>query len=200
MRQRIMKILALASLLLAFPCTAGAETLPPIPEGFRPEVKQAPYDVQGNSVAALVAEKDAKGPMDDGKRFFAKTEWNLHWNYRYAARGGAFVITTLFVTAEITYRMPRRIPPPTEPDRVAAQWAQFMEALTKHEEGHAQNAIEHGKALYGALRAHGPFVSMQALKDFIQAEGDQCIAETREADKQYDARTGHGATQGATLH
>jgi len=194
-----MRTLARSSLLLAFLCAAGAETLPLLTEGFHPMVKDAPYDVQGNSVAELIAEKDAKGPLDDGKRFFAKTDWNLHWNYRYEPRGSGFVITTISVTADITYRMPHRVLPPAEPDPIAGKWARFIAALTTHEHGHAQNAIEHGKALYGALHANRTFASAQALKDFIRAEGDKCLAATREADKQYDARTSHGVTQGATL-
>jgi predicted secreted Zn-dependent protease len=95
--------------------------------------------------------------------------------------------------------MPKRIPPPNEPDRVAERWARFMAALSTHEQGHAQNAMDHGKALYEVLRAPHVFPSAEALKNFVHTEGNKCIAEAKAADKEYDRRTGHGATQGATL-
>jgi hypothetical protein len=49
------------------------------------------------------------------------------------------------------------------------------------------------------LRAPHVFPSAEALKNFVHTEGNKCIAEAKAADKEYDRRTGHGATQGATL-
>ena len=194
-----MKALTLCIILLGFVRTAHAEVAPPIVEGFRTATKQSPYEVQGNSIQTLVAEMKAKGPLDEGKRFFGKTHWDLRWNYRYEQKEGGFVITTLMVMADIQYQMPRRILPPDEADNVAPQWARFMAALTTHENGHGQNAIQHGKTLYAILRAHRVFASAQELKNFVKTEGDKCIADANATDVEYDRKTEHGATQGATL-
>lgn len=198
-RRHSIRFLALLLLGLALCRTGRAEPLPPLAEGFRMTTRQASYDLQGNSIQALLAEKNEKGPLDNGKRFFAHTHWELHWNYRYEQKGGSFVITTLSVTADIHYTMPRRIPPTGEPDRVAQPWARFIGALNTHEQGHAENGAQHGKALYALLRKPRVFASAQELKDFVATEGAKCLAEAKAADVEYDERTEHGEKQGATL-
>ncbi len=180
-------------------CLAAHAEVTPVTEGFRTTVKRSDYTLEGNSIAALLAEKEAKGPLDNGKRFFANTHWDLHWNYRYEPRGGGFVITALSVTADIRYTMPRRVLPPGAQDQVAAQWARFLAATSVHEQGHAENAVRHGKALYDLLRKPRVFANAEELKTFIATEGGKCIADTTAADVEYDRQTGHGATQGATL-
>ncbi len=194
-----MRFLALLFLCFAFCCTGHAEPLPPLAEGFRMTTRQTHYDLQGNSIQALQAEKNEKGPLDNGKRFFANTHWELRWSYRYEQKGGGSVITTLSVTADIHYTMPRRVLPPGETDHVAQQWARFIGALTTHEQGHAENGAQHGKALYALLRKPRVFASVQELKDFVATEGAKCLAEAKAADVAYDGRTEHGEKQGATL-
>ena len=191
--------LALLSLLFAMCIATRAEVAPPTVEGFHTTSRNTPWELQGNSIPALLAEKSVKGPPGQGEHFFANTHWDLHWSYRYEEKDGGYVITLLSVTVDLQYTMPRRALPPGAADQVAAQWARFMKALTTHEIGHAENATQHGKALYTLLRKPRVFASVQELKDFIAAEGDQCIADARAADVEYDRKTQHGTTQGATL-
>ena len=194
-----MKTLARFALLIGFLCTAGTGNAETPAEGFRTTTKQSPYTVQGDSIAKLTAELNEKGPLDHGEKFHAKTDRQIHWHYRYERKGGGFAITTLTVTADIDCLLPRRTVPANQPDNLAAQWERYMAALTLHEHGHGQNAIDHAKALYATLRAHRVFATSQALEEFIRAEGDKCIADANAYDVEYDRKTKHGATQGATL-
>lgn len=189
---------ALICLIFAL-CTAAYAQTPPLVEGFHTTTKRTDYNLEGNSITALNAEKDAKGPLDKGKRFFAHTHWDILWNYRYEPKDGGFVITVLSVTAEIHYTLPRRVLPPGVRDQVAAQWARFFAATSAHERGHAENAERRGKALYNLLRKHRVFASAEELEAFISAEGAKCVAEATAADVEFDRQTDHGAKQGATL-
>ena len=191
--------LALLSLLLAICNAACADETSQVVEGFHATSRNTPYELQGNSISALLAEKNTKGPLDEGKRLFAHTHWDLKWNYLYEERGDGFAITLLSVNVDLQFTMPHRELRPGVADQVAPQWTRFMKALTTHENGHAENANQHGKALYELLRKPRVFASEQALKDFIASEGGKCIAKARAADVEYDRKTQHGATQGATL-
>ena len=41
--------------------------------------------------------------------------------------------------------------------------------------------------------------NLRELENFVKAEGDKCIADANATDLEYDSKTEHGATQGATL-
>ncbi len=189
---------ALPATLLVLLLAAALHAKPP-PDGFTTSIRHAPYDVRGSTTRELVREMQAKGPAEEGRRFFGRTEWSIRWNYLRERRDGAHVIRSITVAVNITHRLPRRIPTQGERDDLAAEWARFFRALTTHEQGHARNALQHGKALHAKLLAHGPFASARELEEYVRTEGAKCIAETRAADIEYDRRTEHGATQGAML-
>lgn len=193
MKLRLVLILTLALACLAKTSALNAD------DGFSTTTKQTTYVLQSNSVEKLVAEMKQKGPTDDGKRFFAKTDWQIRWNYEYDRENGGFVITKLSVRADITYRMPQRVLPAGTSDALAEKWARFLAALTLHEEGHAQIATTNAKALHEKLRSHGPFPNAQELEKFVKTEGGKCLQKARTEEVEYDRRTGHGATQGALL-
>ena len=142
-----------------------------------------------------------RGPVEkDGKRYFAKTDWIIKWQYRYENRQGRAVLTQVSVTVDVNYELPHWQQPATAGGRLGAEWARFSTALTTHERGHADNAIQHAKKLEAKLRQHGPFANREAMEAFVAAEGNQCVAEANAADLEYDRRTGHGAKQGAKLN
>ncbi len=194
-----MRIPVLAVIFLCLACVPSpCEPLPQ--EGFRVAEQAKPYDLTGQSVQQLIAQMKETGPLGkDGKRYFGKTDWLIHWRYHYETRDGAVILTRVSVTVDATTIMPRRQPPTDGVDRMAAEWARFCAALTVHERGHAENPERHGRDLYAVLHGHGPFAGVQELETFIKTQGDKSVADANAEDIEYDKRTGHGATQGATL-
>ena len=170
-------------------------------EGLHSAEHAKTYDLAGQSAQQLIAQMKKTGPLDkDGKRYFGKTDWTINWRYHYETRGRSVIFTRLSVTADVTIILPRRQAPATGGDPMAAEWARFSAALAVHERGHAENAHRHATQLYALLQGHGPFSNAQELETFVKTEGDKCIASTTAEDDEYDKRTRHGDTQGATLH
>lgn len=179
--------------------TSWSEPLPP--EGVQSAEHAKFYELTGASAQELIAQMKEAGPLGkDGKRYFGKTDWTIHWRYHYEARGGSAILTRVSVTTDVTTIMPRRQAPANAGDRMAKEWVRFLAALAVHERGHAENAQRHAKHLYAVLHDHGPFASAQDLEAFVKTQGDKCITDAQTADVEYDKRTGHGNTQGATLH
>lgn len=190
----------LLAIFLRLACvSAWCEVLPQ--EGIHATEHSKTYDLTGRSARQLIAQMKETGPLGkDGKRYFGKTDWTIHWRYHYETRGGSVIFTRVSVTVDVTTIMPRRPEPANGADRMMAEWARFLAALAVHERGHAENAHRHAKQLYAVLHGRGPFSSAQELEAFVKTEGDKCIAKTTAEDDAYDKRTGHGDTQGATLH
>lgn len=165
-------------------------------EGVHPTTQTKYYDLTGQTMQKLIAQMNELGPVEaDGKHYFAHTDWTLKWQYRYETRAGRLVLTRLSVAVDANSSIPRR----QATDRMAAEWARFSAAVALHERGHAENAMRHAKQLYATLRQHGPFASKEELEAFVNTQGNQCIADANAEDVEYDKRTNHGDTQGATL-
>ena len=195
-----MRMPVFIALLLQFACSFSRSEVQPA-EGFHSSENSKFYDLAGQSAKQLIAQMKESGPLGkDGKRSFGKTDWTIHWSYRYETRGGAVVFTRVTVTAAANFIVPRKQAPADANDRMAAEWARFSTALMIHERGHAENATRHARQLYAVLHDHGPFASREELEAFVKAEGDKCIADANAEDLAYDKRTRHGDTQGATLH
>ena len=195
-----MRFPLLLAIFLRLACaTSWGEPLPQ--EGLQSAEHSKFYDLTGQSAKQLIAQMRETGPPGkDGKRYFGKTDWTIHWRYHYETRGGSVILTRVSVTTDVTTIMPRRQALANGADRMAAEWARFLAALGVHERGHAENAQRHAKQLYAVLHGHGPFASAQELEAFVKMQGDKCIADANAEDLEYDKRTGHGDTQGATLH
>ena len=154
-----MRIPILIAIFLRLACvTSWGEPLPQ--EGFHSAEHAKPYDLTGQSAKQLIAQMKETGPPGkDGKRYFGKTDWTIHWRYHYETRGGSVIFTRVSVTADATIILPRRQAPANGADPMAAEWLRFSAALAVHERGHAENAERHAKQLYALLHGHGPFSS-----------------------------------------
>lgn len=195
-----MRIPFLAAIFLCLASVSSwSEPLPQ--EGFHLAEHAKSYDLTGQSAKQLIAQMKETGPLrKDGKRYFGKTDWTINWRYHYETRGGAVVLTRVAVTVNATTIMPQRQLAANDADPMAAEWARFSAALAVHERGHAENAKRHARQLYAVLHGHGPFSSAQELEAFVKTQGDKSVADANAEDIEYDKRTGHGNTQGATLH
>jgi len=71
------------------------------------------------------------------------------------------------------------------------RWRRYYRALTEHEAGHANLAYEHRDDVLSAIKG--------ATCETAQAAGQAALDRIRALQRDYDARTRHGATQGATF-
>lgn len=180
---------ALALALLATP-TARAEVLE--------EHTHAPYPVHARAGQTLRAALNAATPITaGGQRFHGYTHWSVRWNFWWQQDGAGRCRITRVAT-----RLHTRIQMPELRSATAAQEAQFQRyhrALHQHEQGHVQFGRQAAQAIDQGIAALPEAPDCPTLERQANALGQRLLAEQVAAEKAYDRRTGHGATQGAQL-
>ncbi len=169
------------------------------PAGLLVEGDEDAYDVDGESIEALRRAIDAAGPVIDGERFVGRTRWHLDWRFTYAndVRGCRVATAQTRVTLRTTY--PRWVRAHAAPPEVTARWQRFMTALRRHEETHRRHGLEAGAAIQRRLTQLLPQPDCTATERVANRMAHGIVALWRAADRDFDARTRHGATEGASL-
>lgn len=167
----------------------------------RVDVVERAYAVVGATAADLERAVFALGPRRGGRRFAAYTDWSIVW--RYAAsptEGDACVgVGACVVEARAVVTLPMWRPLRATPTRLRERWARWVDALRAHEEGHVRVAAEARAAVQSAIAAVGPLPDSIALHDAVERAAADALARAHRADRDYDAATRDGATQGAGL-
>lgn len=100
---------------------------------------------------------------------------------------------------KIVFTMPRW-KPEGEPDAsLVLEWNRFLEAVWRHERGHARHGLAARRDAERILRNLGVFPSCEELEASANTAIDQVFNKWRARDRAYDRETNHGASQGATL-
>jgi predicted secreted Zn-dependent protease len=168
------------------PGTPGAPYVPPA------EVKIDYYDVQGANYNAVL------GSMMSGRPFAGRTNWNLSYQYQSRMQADACTVESVTIKLELSMTMPRWSPPSGAPAELVGRWERFNSALRVHEDGHVSGARNLESAARRALLALSA-ANCGALDAAMRARFDQILEQGRAYDRDYDAQTGHGKTQGATF-
>ena len=95
------------------------------------------------------------------------------------------------MTFQATVLLPRRVDERALDPALAASWDRLISALRVHEAGHLRHALEHRQDILIALR--GSTCAM------ANSAGEAVVDSLRAWDKDYDASTRHGQTQGAVF-
>ena len=98
------------------------------------------------------------------------------------------------VTALIT--LPNFISPPAQAKDVLDE---YLVALRQHELGHFELAKDAAERIDAAIRTLPAMASCKLLEAAANERGNRLLEEVRHKEKQYDADTQHGKTQGAWL-
>jgi predicted secreted Zn-dependent protease len=187
---------------------AGCGGLPPprapegpfsAPHGLSVEAGEDTYDVRGTTIDEVRRAIDAGGPRIDGRRFVGRTRWDLAWRFTFAldARGCRIATASTRVALHTVY--PRWTGAATAPAEVATRWAGFIDALRRHEETHRRHGLEAGAAVQRRLLQLLPQPDCTAAERVANRMAQGVVSQWREADRDYDVRTRHGATEGASL-
>jgi predicted secreted Zn-dependent protease len=189
--------------LLAFGLLAGcgrSSTTLPSPPGVRAAVDTTYYETEGSTrrqwLASMHAAARAAGVRAP---YLAHTAWQTRWSYagsRLTTLGCEARLPSIDLT--IHYTMPRLVSDSGVAPEDALEWRRHAMSLWRHEEGHALRALRAAAEMRDSLsRVRAP--SCASLQPTIARAMDAVERKYRALQEAYDARTGHGARQGAVL-
>jgi predicted secreted Zn-dependent protease len=174
--------------------------------GSRPRVvlsqnlRKEPYAVTGESASELREDLYRKRPPSpDGRRFDANVLWSLTWSFHFDAAPRACALNNATVELQMLVRLPVLAADAAPSQTTRDRWESFARLLETHEAGHVDTYVEGAHALQEAFAAVLPMASCEELRTVLGDIGASAIEAIRAADIEYDRRTDHGRSQGATF-
>lgn len=155
------------------------------------------YPVRINEGETLTQALDRSSPIRQrGLVYHATTQWQVQWRFWWQDSSEGCVIERVHTEVEVQIQLPQLV---AGTDAEQAEFADYLSALTRHEEGHQQLALAAGEAIDLALQRMPAANQCRALEADAKALGQQLLQRFREREYDYDRRTNHGQTQGAWM-
>jgi predicted secreted Zn-dependent protease len=173
-----------------------------LPRGVAAEVREqlvtTEYAVSGDPSVPLLQLLNRASPIrDGGKTFHGYTKWTVNWRFRWHDDAGAGCRIAGIVT-QIDGRMTLpRLAGGSADQR--ERFETYLQALRQHEMGHFAIAKQAGREIDAGILALPPMRDCASLDAAANALGYRVLDQHLAREKQYDASTGHGRTQGAWL-
>lgn len=178
-------------------------TAPPlnVPVAFASEFRVVTYTVTGKTINEISKSLEANtmpDPNEPGSRYYALTRWQLagDWAMRSSSRGCEVVDGK--VSVAITVTLPALVTP-NVPSDVRQRFETFMEKTVLHESDHVAITLHGAREYQRALSHHPPAPNCEVLQLQLKALFRQNFDEINRANREYDAKTQHGRTQGAVF-
>lgn len=159
-------------------------------------VRSAPqyYQVYGDDWATLRAQIAACGPQHE---YAADASYSLNWSYAFRAdETGQCRVVAAQVGVRSAMLLPFREVTGDETTGLLTNWQSFSSALRNHENGHAALTEQYASRLLTQLQSYPPD-DCYTMSSRVEAIAESVAAQLSSAQRQYDASTNHGATQGA---
>lgn len=158
------------------------------------------YYVDGPSATILAAQIDQNGPTGaDGKRYAGKTKWDVQWKFRHEQRGVTCSMTEVAVAIGIAQTLPKWRGEAKGAASLKTRWQTFVDALKRHEDGHKDHGLAAGREIEAALLAAKPASNCEELAMAANSTAEAIVKKFQKLDQDYDRKTDHGGSQGATL-
>jgi len=159
------------------------------------------YPIAGTTAAELRSQMLQRSPVSDaeGRSFDALTNWNVHWNIRFARNGKSCVARSINTQVDVVFTLPRWKGSHYVSSGLRTEWNHYMTALQLHEEGHKKNGVAAAQSVLQVLRQLPEYPNCRELEKAAKEAADQVIAVYNRQDIAYDRATGHGRTQGAVF-
>jgi predicted secreted Zn-dependent protease len=158
------------------------------------------YYIDGPSATVLAAQIDQHGPAGaDGKRSAGKTKWDVQWKFKHAQQGITCTMKDVAVAVGIAQTLPKWRGEAKGAPTLKTRWQQFSDALARHEDGHKQHGLAAAREIEAALLAAKPASNCEDLAVAANSTADAVVKKYQKLDEDYDRKTGHGRSQGATL-
>lgn len=150
------------------------------------------YSVQGLDYDSLTRSLRANGP----KGYHGLAAWKVSYEYTIKQRKDTCQVDSVRVKIAGVILMPRWTDERSAPQDLQRRWIDYYAALKAHEDGHIQNGRELALLIKERLMGLGT-VPCGQTKALAEAEFQRLYGNLKTRDQEYDARTNHGATQGA---
>lgn len=132
----------------------------------------------------------------NGQIYHGHTESRINWQFWWQDEQQSCRIERVTVTVNATYTLPQLTSSYPDVNRI---WGKWYPNLLKHEQGHKNLAIDIAQQIENAIYNMGQRNSCAQLEQDANAIGRQFIAQLNKLDNEYDKRTKHGETEGASL-
>jgi predicted secreted Zn-dependent protease len=198
-------MLRLASALLLVGCAhlpTPVETVESAPApGVHLTERVVTYAVRGRDIRALRQSMSRIGPIDDAdhQHQFAKTWGTFAWSYPNDKKDGACATGPVSVELEVVQTYPDWVARTGARASTVAEWNRWMTALKDHEEGHRRLLVDTAKKMSRQLRALPASATCEELDTAANALGGKLLQDMRDAHRDFDKTTRHGASTGAQL-
>jgi predicted secreted Zn-dependent protease len=158
------------------------------------------YGISGDNEKDLRRQMTENGTKwDDGKTYDSVTSWNISWDYDYDCTAQGCRADFFNTKVYITFRYPQWIRVGEVPPSLSEKWDTYMKNLIVHENGHRDMAVNATAELARAVVALESAPSRAELDRQIQGLSDRIMAKLKAEQREYDATTIHGTTQGAVF-
>ncbi len=157
------------------------------------------YAVTGTTLPELRQSIREKRPWKASFDWDGMTDWQVRWQFSVTPTPGGCRCNNFSTSTSITVTLPRWVAPTNAPETVKQIWQKYWTALAHHEAGHAAIALAAAAEIQKRVKEVGEGADCDFLKRKIKELAQGVVETHRKRDKDYDERTRHGATQGATL-
>jgi predicted secreted Zn-dependent protease len=178
-------------------------TAPPLtaPIAFISEFRVVTYTVSGKTINEISKSLEANAmpdPNEPGSRYYALTRWQLFgdWTVRPSLHGCEVVDGK--VSVAITMTLPALVTP-NVPSDVRQRFDTFMQKTVLHESDHVEITLHGAREYQRALSNYTPAPNCDILKSQLSTLFRQNFDAIQRANREYDAKTQHGRTQGAVF-
>lgn len=161
------------------------------------DIRREDYPVAGDTLREAVASMKKK--HKNGHH--ASTEWKVRWRFRYRQEGDECRLSGFYVRPQITINLPKWKIPADASKATKREWQRYSDALILHELGHADHARKAAKQIQQTVEdADWVAADEDKLRSKLTEHCQTIIDTIRKEEATYDEKTGHGRTQGASLH
>ncbi len=158
------------------------------------------YDITPTSLAGLHKAVFSRSPIKtNGRQYAGQTRWKLSYRYRRTLDGAGCRSGSLAIALDIQYTMPRLAKNHWTPISVRNAFNRYYQALLRHEQGHARSGRLAAREAELALQRLPVFPRCDQLNSAMVSTFNNIVLKYQQRDMEYDRRTVHGKTQGATL-
>jgi predicted secreted Zn-dependent protease len=194
------RLLALVAIGLVAGCDADVKRADPPPVERPSTVERLVlFDVAGSTGAALDRAITLGGhPGAGGRRYGGNTDCNLRYRYRPEARDLRCRVVEVISEGEIVYTLPRWVDEDAADRALRDRWRAFRAALEAHERGHGRLCGEAVLEVRERILALPEAPRCDALRDAAQRAFTEVLGRFSRSSDDYDVRTDHGATEGAS--
>jgi predicted secreted Zn-dependent protease len=180
----------LCASLLALTTRAGAE----VSEALSYRYYSGPVE---SGVPLYDSLKRASPIRFNGRAYLGHTAWQITWRLQWRQdRAGRCRLEQLRTHLKATITLPQKA---ANDPRARTSFAPFVQALRAHELRHMAIARKAAQAIDERIWQLPTLRTCHELNSAANKVGQRVLGEARQQGVEYDARTGHGRTEGAVL-